>query len=107
MLLHQKSKHVDAGDLRIGIVLTIVCLDQRGESFDETVSAVLRIVADLVHQFAQLFHRGIVFALVAGTTNKPNSSGLVILRATPFISSTCRCRIPDEKEYHEYRVSEC
>ena len=70
MLLHQKSKHVDAGDLLIGIVLTIVCLDQRGESFDETVSAVLRIVADLVHQFTQLFYRGIVFALVSGNNEQ-------------------------------------
>ncbi len=66
MLLHKKSKHVDAGNLLIGIVLTIVGLNQRGEGLDETVSAVLRVVADLVHQFAQLFYCGIVFALVSG-----------------------------------------
>ena len=65
MLRHQKLKHVDAGDFLIRIMLAIVCLNERGEGFDEAVSAVFWTVADLVHQFTQLFYGGIVFARVS------------------------------------------
>jgi len=54
-----------------GIVFTVIRLDQCAEGFYESVSAVPRVVADLIHQFTKLCDCGVVFALVSRSNKQP------------------------------------
>jgi hypothetical protein len=65
VLRHQEAKHLDTGSIRQTVMLRIVRLDEHAEGFDQAITSVLGVVADLIDERIEASDGGVVLALVA------------------------------------------